>query len=394
MSFQYRFAPHMTKIHSDPILKLLPKLNERSLISFAPGAPAAETFPYQDIIDISNEILIKKPVEVMQYGISEGYPPARRAMASMIARYGLSPRDNEIVITTGGQQAIDLLCKLFIEPGDVALVEAPTYSAALQIVKGYRGQPIHVNSDGDGIIPEDLEKKINIFKPKIVYLNPTFKNPSGATMSLERRKAAAEITGRLGVLLIEDDPYRDLRYKGVHLPPIKSFDRTGNVVFITSASNIISPAMRVGAAYMPEDLAAVAAKAKHAADMHSPALPQAIVGEFIERGLLEPHVAKICGANMERLDLAMRAISDFFPAKVEVSEPAGGLYIWCVCAPGVNAAEITERALKEKVAIIAGEQYFCNGNGRNTFRLSFTGAAKADMARGVEILGRILQKYA
>ena len=393
MDFNPRLAPHMTRIPSNPIFSLLPKLNEPDFISFAAGAPDADTFPRDDLKKILDDLMTLNPNELLQYGSTEGYPQARRAMARLISRYGLSPAPEEIFITTGGQQSIDIICKLFIEPGDVVLVESPTYSATLQILKSYRAHAISLKADGDGYLPEDLENKIKLFKPKFVYLIPTFKNPSGTTIGLERRKAAAEITGRLGVALLEDDPYRDLRYSGKHLPTIKSFDKTGNIIFLTSTSKILCPGLRVGAAYMPKNFAAQMTVAKQAADMHSSTLPQAIVSEFIERGLLEPHIEKLCGLYGKKLNIMKTAITENFPASVKASDPKGGLFIWCTCPEGVNAATLLEQAVRRKVAYIPGEQFFSNGEGKNTFRMNFSNANLDDIAKGVAILGRVLREH-
>jgi len=390
MSFNPRLAPHMTKIPSNPIFHLLPILNEPGFISFAPGAPDADTFPVNDIKNITDEILEDKTDVILQYGSTEGYPPARRAMAKMISRYGLSPSPEEIIVTTGGQQSIDLLCRLLIEPGDVALVESPTYSATLQILKSHRALTIPLESDGDGYLPEDLEEKIKIFNPKLVYLIPTFKNPSGTTINMERRIAAAEITGRHGILLIEDDPYRDLRYSGDHLPAIKSFDHTGNVVFLTSTSKILCPGTRVAAAYIPDTLSQAMVVAKQIADMHSATLPQAIVSEFINRGLLDPHIKRLCGMYGKKLEAMRAAISAFFPDCIKITEPEGGLFIWCVCPEGADTNKLLEAAIKKRVAFIPGEQFFADGSGKNTFRMNFSNAKLGDIAKGIEILGQVL----
>ncbi|MCL2058908.1 MAG: PLP-dependent aminotransferase family protein [Oscillospiraceae bacterium] len=391
MGLNPRLAPHMAKMQSNMIFSLLPKLSELGFISFAPGAPDAAVFPFDDILGITRDLLGSDPGGLLQYGVTEGYPPARDAMAKLISGYGLAPKADEIIVTTGGQQAIELLCKMFIEPGDVALVESPTYSAALQILKSLRAQVIPIESDSQGIIPEDLEEKIKIFTPKIVYIVPTFKNPSGATISYERRSAVAEITGRLNVLLIEDDPYRDLRYEGDHLPTIKSFDRSGNIVFLTSTSKILCPGLRVAAAYLPEALIPYMTIAKQAADMHSATLPQAIAGEYIRRGLLGGHISKLCSVYKARRDLMLACISESFPKSIDVAAPMGGLFIWCVCPDGTNTTDLLEQALERKVAYIPGEQFFADGRGKNTFRLNFTSAAQGDISKGIEILGQVLR---
>lgn len=391
MVFEPRPAPHIANIPSNPIFHLLPKLSEPGFISLAAGAPAADLFPFDDIRKITGELLADNPELLLQYGSTEGYPPARRSMAKMISRYGLAPVDGEIVVTTGGQQAIDIICKIFIEPGDAVLVESPTYSATLQILKSHRARPVALEAGGDGLVPEDLEKKIEIYKPKLVYLIPTFKNPSGTTIGGEGRKAAAEITGRRGVLLIEDDPYRDLRYFGDHLPTIKSYDKTGNVAFLTSTSKILCPGLRVGAAYIPETVAPVMTVAKQAADMHSATLPQAIVSAFIDRGLLEPHIGRLRVAYREKLNVMREAISRCFPECVKVTEPLGGLFVWCTCPADTDAEKLLGRAMEKKVAFIPGAQFFADGGGKNTFRLNFSNAGIDEIVRGIEILGGVLK---
>ena len=391
MSFIPRFAPHMTKIPSNPIFHLMTKLSEPGFISFAPGAPDPNTFPYDDIAKITEDLLEANPRDILQYGATEGYPPARDAMVKMISRYDLSPKPGEILVTTGGQQAIDILSKIFIEPGDAVLVETPTYSAALQIFKSHRAQIIPLEYDENGFLPEDLEKKLKIFTPKIVYLIPTFKNPSGTTINAGRRAAAAELTGRSGVLLIEDDPYRDLRYSGERLPAIKSFDRTGNVVYITSTSKILCPGLRVGAAYIPDALASYMTIAKQAADMHSATLPQAIVAEFINRGLLDPHISSICGIYREKLGVMQSAIAEYFPDNVITTNPQGGLFIWCACPDHINTDDLLGQAIERKVAFIPGGSFYAGPGGNNTFRMNFSNASTDDIAKGVEILGKILR---
>ena len=392
MGANFRLAPHMAKIPSNPIFHLLPKLNEPGFISFAAGAPAAETFPSKEIGDILAGILAERPDEILQYGSTEGYPPARRAMAKLISRYGLSPKPEDIVITTGGQQAIDILTKLFVEPGDVVLVGAPTYSATLQILKSHRAVAISLESDENGFLPDDLEDKIKLFNPKFVYLIPTFKNPSGATISVDRRMAAAEITGRRGVPLIEDDPYRDLRYKGEHLPAIKSFDKSDNVIFLTSTSKILCPGLRVGAAYIPKALAPSLTVAKQAADMHSATIPQAIVSEYIERGLLDPHIESVCKNYGNKLEVMLKSAAEFFPDSIKTTRPQGGLFLWCACPDGTDAEELLKRSIEKKVAFIPGGQFFTDGGGQNTFRLNFSNSGVDDIIKGMEILGGILHE--
>lgn len=393
MSTAYRLAPHMTKIPSNPIFHLLPKLSVPGFISFAAGAPATDTFPKDDILRISKEILFENADEIMQYGATEGYWPAREAMSAMISRYGISPDPNQILMTTGGQQAINILCKILIEPGDVVLVESPTYSATLQILKSHRAQVVPVEADENGFIPEDLESKLKIFNPKFFYLIPTFKNPTGVTTNLERRIAAAKLTERYGALLIEDDPYRDLRYRGDHLPTVKSYDQSDHIIFLTSTSKILCPGLRVGAAYLPKALIPVMTIAKQAADMHSSILPQAIVSSYIQKGLLDPHIKRLRAVYSVKLDAMQNAIKEFFPESVKVTDPLGGLFIWCACPKKINAEKLLERAIEKNVAFIPGRLFHVDDGGQNTFRMNFSNATLEDIHSGIKILGQILHEY-
>jgi DNA-binding transcriptional MocR family regulator len=390
MSFEFKLSGHMAEIPSNPIFHLLPLLNEPGFVSFAAGVPSPETFPYQELARIAGELLTRDYKLLLQYGSTEGYPPARAALARHLGRYGLSAKPSEVIVTTGGQQGIDLLCKLFVQPGDAVLVESPTYSATLQILRSYRARCVPLRTDEDGAQPEDIEAKVKSEKPRLVYLNPTFQNPSGRTMGLARRKAAAEITGRLGVILVEDDPYRDLRYEGEHLPTIKSFDKEGNVVFLTSTSKILCPGLRVGAVHAREDLIPYLTVAKQAADMHSSTLPQAIVAEYLDRGLIGAHIDGLCAMYRERLRAMLARLDADFPKAVRHTSPQGGLFVWCELPQGFDATAALERAVERKVAYIPGDQFFAEPGARNYMRLNFSNEPVANIERGMGVLGGLL----
>ena len=393
MSFQFQYATHMEKIPSNPIFDLLPKLAEPGFISFAAGIPSADSYPYREILEITNELLMTKAKDLLQYGTTEGYTPLRKAMCGYISRQGLSPNPNEVIITSGGQQVIDIICKLFIEPGDVVLVEAPTYSATLQILKSYRAKPVSLLSDDEGILPEDLEAKINQYHPKFIYLIPTFQNPSGKTLTNKRREAVAEITGRLQVMLLEDDPYRDLRYKGTAIPTIKSYDRSGNILYMTSTSKVFCPGFRVGALYAPESLMPYLAVAKQTADMHSATLPQAIVCTYLEKGFLDAHIKTLREMYSSRLTAIQDAVQSFFPKSFSFTNPEGGLFIWCRCPEELNTQKLLPLAVDRKVAFIPGEQFFAEEDTFNTMRLNFSNASVESIYQGIEILGKLLHEY-
>jgi len=390
MSYQFKPSAHMAEIPSNPIFHLLPLLAEPGFISFAAGVPSPDSFPYEALAGIAGELLAGRPWELLQYGSTEGYAPARAALARHLGRYGLTASPDEIVVTNGGQQAIDLICKLFVKPGDAVLVESPTYSATLQILRTYDARPVPLETDDDGAVPEDLERKIKEHAPKFVYLNPSFQNPSGRTMTLERRKAAAEVTGRLGTMVLEDDPYRDLRYEGEHLPTIKSFDREGNVVFVTSTSKILCPGLRIGAVYAPEALVPHLTVAKQAADMHSATLPQAIIAAYLDKGLVGAHIDGLIRMYRSRLRAMLGALDAFFPKSVRRTAPQGGLFVWCECRPGFDATALLDEAVARKVAYIPGDQFFAAPGVRHCMRLNFSNEPEESIAKGIEVLGGLL----
>jgi 2-aminoadipate transaminase len=391
MSFHFRYAPHMEKIPSNPIFSLLPKLSEPGFVSFAAGVPSPDSFPYDDIAEIAGKLLADNPKALLQYGATEGYMPLRASLTRHLRRYGFSASVDEIVVTTGGQQAIDLLCKLFLEPGDAVLVETPTYSAALQAFKSYRAEIIPIRADENGILPEDLEKKIKRHKPRFAYIIPTFKNPSGQTLNAERRAAAAEITGRLDIMLIEDDPYRDLRYEGGHLPNIKGYDKVGNVVYVTSAAKYFCPGLRVGAIFASDGLTPHLTVAKQAADMHTPTLPQAIVGAYLDSGLLDAHLEKLRVMYKARLGAMLKAAESFFPKSVKYAAPQGGLFLWCVCPQGVDTKALLTAAVDKNVAFIPGDQFYADGSVQNAMRLNFSNEPEEVIYKGMETLGGLLR---
>lgn len=392
MSIQIPYASHMSKMPSNPIFDLLSKMSDPEMISFAAGMPSPCSFPYEDLARITTKVLSDNAPVLLQYGVAEGYGPLRESAAALIARTGIATSAKDIFLTTGGQQAIDLLCKLLIEPNDPVLVETPTYSATLQILKSYRARPIGVESDENGMLPDDLDKKLSQYRPKFVYIIPTFQNPTGRTLALERRKAIAQITARHGVLLLEDDPYRELRYFGEHLPPIKMFDEGDNILYLASTSKILCPGLRVGIIRVPTDLHRHLVVAKQAADMHSVTLSQAIVDAYLREGLLDEHLKIICPAYRDQLSAMLEEIERHFPAEITFTRPQGGLFICCELPKHVDTAKLLPISVERKVAFIPGDQFYAVDGVKNMMRLNFSNASVEKIRKGIKILGSLLKE--
>ena len=387
------YAGHMREIPSNPIFDLLPLLHAPGFISLAAGVPAPESFPISDLERIQSRLMKSLGEELMQYGSTEGFPPMRESTAVFLGRAGLGASPQEIFLTTGGQQAIDLICKLMIEPGDRVLVESPTYSATLQILGSHLAAPVGVATDDDGVLIPDLEEKIIQHSPKFVYLIPTYQNPTGRTMTPERRRAAAEVCAKYKVLLVEDDPYRDLSYFGAAPLPIKSYDLSGGVAYITSFSKILCPGLRVGAVFAQKDLIEHMCVAKQASDMQSSNLTQAVVDTFLRDGLIDGHVEKICGLYRERLDVMLEACETFLPDCVEYTRPRGGLFVFCTLPGGIDTEELLKDSVARGVAFTPGAQFYPRDSARkNMLRLNFSSSPPESIRAGMEKLGALIEE--
>lgn len=390
----YRFSDRMQNLKGNAIRMIFKLLAQPDMISFAGGMPAGQALPAAEIADIADELLHgKDALKILQYGGTEGYLPYLQSGLKYLARKGITDvtLDNVLAVS-GGQQGIDLTCKAFINKGDVVLVEDPTYLAVLHILKTYEGVPVGVKSNDDGIDPDDLEAKIIRYRPKFVYLVPNFSNPTGKTVPLENRKRIAEITAKHGVMLVEDDPYGELRWEGEQLPSIKSMDRTGNVIYLTSFSKVISPGMRVGLAVADPAVIAKLTIGKQATDVHTATLNQAIVSEYLDRGLLDPSLARNIPLYKQKKDAMIAAIRRYFPASVRYTDPQGGLFIWVELPEGVSAKDLFPKAVERKVAYVCGSDFYADGSGENTLRLNFSNATLEQIDTGIARLGELLRQ--
>ncbi len=387
----FRFADRMEGITGNAIREIFALLSRPEIISLAGGNPSPSAFPVEAVSQIAREVLADNGCAILQYGATEGYAPLRESACSFLADAGVAAAPDGLIIVSGGQQGIDLTCKALLNPGDVVLVENPTYLAALHIVKTYQGRAVAVRSDEDGIDLADLEAQIKRHNPKFLYLVPTFQNPTGRTLPLHKRRAVAELTARLGVVVVEDDPYRDLRYTGTALPAVKSFDTAGNVVYLCSFSKVISPGMRVACAVADPALLRKMVIGKQATDVHTNSLGQAVVDQFIRRGLLRPHIASILPGYKRQMD-AMMAGFAAFPDWVRHTSPEGGLFVWCEMPRSVDAEELFKQAVNRNVAFVPGTSFFADGDGRHTFRLNFSMNPPERIEKGMAILSGLLRE--
>ena len=374
-------------------------MNDPQLISFGGGAPARECLPVDIVREIVNDVMRmeKRGVEALQYGAVLGLPDLREVIVrDLLAPKGIEARSDNILVTNGGLEPMNLVCQLYVDPGDVILVESPTFVQSVEIFEMFQARCLPVRTDDDGMDPEDLEAKIREHRPKMVYVIPTFQNPSGRTLSLERRRRIAGLGSRYDVVILEDDPYRDIRYSGADLPPIRSFDRSGHTILANSFSKIFSPGSRLGYVLADDEVTARLFDAKTATNSHTSNLAQVVCAEFFKRGCFPDHHRRICDLYRVRRDAMIESIDRFFPAGTKRTFPDGGLFTWAELPGGLDTTALLAEAVgrpEVKVGYIAGEGFFVEGGGkgRDCLRLSFGNVTPEKIRAGIEKLGRLIR---
>ncbi len=314
-------------------------------------------------------------------------------MRQMFQNMGIDMEGQDVVILTGSSQGIELISKVMINKGDTILVESPTFLGALQTFHLYEANVESVAMEDDGIDVEMLEQQIQKYHPKFLYTIPTFQNPSGRTMSEEKRKKVVEICGKYGVLVLEDDPYADLRFEGEPLKPLKYYDKTSCVLKLFSFSKIISPGLRVGAAVGPKEVIGKMVLGKQGADVHTANLTQDMVAEYVKQGCLEEHIADICQMYRQQRDKMMECIAQYFPKEIKVVKPQGGLFIWAELPEHMNATELFHQAVENKVAYVPGTHFYDEGGHHNTLRLNFSMASMEEIDKGIYTLGNMFAQH-
>ena len=386
------FAVHMKGITGSAIRDIFKLLGKPGMISFAGGNPSMNALEPEIIRDLSAQAIDRYGASILQYGGTEGLPGLRAQTAAYLKETaGVRAGAENTLPVQGGSQAFDLLLKALIDPGDVILVESPTFLGAIQAMRTYNARLIPMPTDDQGIILEQAEALVKQHKPKMMYVIPTFQNPSGRTLPVERRKALAEMAGKYGFVIAEDDPYRDLRYAGAPLPSISSFDEEGWVVYMSSFSKYIAPGLRLGAAVVPD--AALLRKmviGKQSVDVHSPLLTQAIVELYLEKGLLPGHLERICGEYRVQLEAMLEGFK-YLPEGISHTVPEGGLFVWATLPEGMNAMDALARAIEKKVAFVPGTHFYPDGGHENTLRLNFSMQSVGNIEIGMRCLGQALR---
>jgi 2-aminoadipate transaminase len=400
--WDHRYAQRTQRMESSVIRELLKLTEKPDIISFGGGLPAPDVFPVEEFKQACDKVLTDFGPQALQYGTTEGYMPLREMIARHSARYGIDVTADNIMITSGSQQALDLIGKIFINRGDRILVESPTYMGAMQAWAGYGAEYVAVQSDENGMQTEALEEALRT-GPKFIYVLPNFQNPTGVTLSLSRREQLIDLADRYGVPIVEDDPYGQLRYEGDHLPSVvvldgkfrKNSDPTyrGNVIYLSTFSKILAPGLRLAWVIAPPEVIRKMVQAKQGADLHTATFNQIVAFELGHKGFLDQHIKVIRKVYGERRDVMLGALDSFFPPEVDWTHPDGGLFLWATLPEGLNTTEMLQAAIEEKVAFVPGAPFHPRGGGETTMRLNFSNAKPEMIMEGISRLGKVINKH-
>ena len=425
--WNHRCAQRMQSMKGSAIRELLKLTESPDIISFGGGMPAPEVFPIEAFRTAADRVLTKQGKMALQYSATEGYRPLREWIARKMAQYGIESAPENVLITSGSQQALDLLGKILINPGHLILTEKPTYLGALQAWRACQAEFTTVPIDEDGLQVDLLEEALTA-GPKFMYILPNFHNPGGVTLSLERRRKLIEFSDRYGIPIIEDDPYGELRYEGDHIPPLVVIDAErfkhphsrdvdevsyyaeaaptngngraymrGNVIYLSTFSKTLAPGLRLAWVVAPVEVVQRCTVAKQGMDLHTATLNQLIAHEILTGGeegddFLKGHVRLIREVYRERRDAMLDAMQRYFPQGVSWTRPTGGLFLWVTLPETIDATELLKKAVEHKVAYVPGDAFHPHGDGRNSLRLNFSFCNPEKINTGIKRLGGVIEE--
>ncbi|MCL2539537.1 MAG: PLP-dependent aminotransferase family protein [Oscillospiraceae bacterium] len=389
----YSFSDRIGGVKPSAIREILKLSSDPSVIAFSAGNPSADSFPKEEIEQFASEILGTTPVLALQYGLTEGYAPLREALKARCRQVYHSFDDgiDELIVTTGAQQVIDLLTKVICNEGDTVIAEGPSFVAALSSFKSYGAEVRQVAIDEDGMDLDELETAVKTARnPRFIYCIPNFQNPTGFTMPLEKRVGVLNIARKYNLLVLEDNAYGDIRFKGEHLPTIKSMDDEGRVVYAGSMSKLLAPGLRVGFVSAAPDLISKMVVAKQVGDVHTPVLNQMLCHSFLTRSDVPEHIKRINALCLRKSDLMLSELDAKVDGLFKYTRPQGGLFIWCTLPDGVDMMEFSGRAVRQRVAVVPGNAFYADDVARRqSFRLNFSSPSDENIIEGVGILAEV-----
>jgi 2-aminoadipate transaminase len=389
------FAGRTKVMRSSAMRDLMAITARPEVISLAGGLPDTSSFPPKTFAAQMTRIAQESAAEALQYGPTEGFRETVDCIVEVMGAEGMLPDPEDVIVTTGGQQAIDLLCKALLDPGDVVICEAPTYPGAIPVFCSYEAETIQIECDGDGMRIEELEATLERLdgegrRPKLIYSVPSFQNPAGVTMSLERRQRLVELARARELLVVEDNPYGLLRFGGDPLPPLYQLDGGDFVVYVGTFSKILSPGIRLGWAVAPPPVMEKVVLGKQASDLCTSTLTQYFVREYFAEGRWREYIESLVGIYRQRRDAMLEALRAHFPPQASWTEPQGGLFVWATLPPYIDTSDLLAKALRRDVAFVPGQAAYVDGRGRNSMRLNFSGSGEEEIREGIRRIGKTI----
>jgi 2-aminoadipate transaminase len=391
------FAERTRVMRSSAMRDLMAVTARPEVISLAGGLPDTSTFPPKSFAAQMTRIAQESAAEALQYGPTEGFEETKDCILQVMGAEGMLPESEDIIVTTGGQQAIDLVCKTLIDPGDVVICEAPTYPGAVPVFCSYQADVVQIECDAEGMRVEDLGETLARLssegrRPKFVYSVPSFQNPAGVTMSFARRLRLVELARQHELLVVEDNPYGLLRYSGEPLPPLYQLDGGDFVIYIGTFSKILSPGIRLGWAVAPPPVMEKIVLGKQASDLCTSTLTQYFVREYFAEGRWREYIESLVGIYRDRRDTMLESLAEHFPAQATWTEPEGGLFIWATLPEYIDTSDLLAKALREDVAFVPGQAAYVDGRGRNSMRLNFSGVDAGEIREGIRRIGKVISE--
>ncbi len=392
------FAERTRVMRSSAMRDLMAVTARPEVISLAGGLPDTSTFPPQSFAAQMTRIAQESAAEALQYGPTEGFEETKDCILQVMGAEGMMPDHEDLIVTTGAQQAIDLICKTLLDPGDVVICEAPTYPGAVPVFCSYQADVVQIECDAEGMRVEELEGVLEQLtregrRAKFVYSVPSFQNPAGATMSFERRRMLVELARRHEILVVEDNPYGLLRFGGEPLPPLYQLDGGDFVIYLGTFSKILSPGIRLGWMVAPPPVMEKVVLGKQAADLCTSTLTQYFVREYFAEGRWREYIADLVEIYRERRDVMVESLRKYFPAQATWTEPEGGLFIWATLPEYIDTSDLLAKALRDDVAFVPGQAaYVEEGRGRNSMRLNFSGVTEDEIREGIRRIGKVIEE--
>ncbi|WP_312419746.1 aminotransferase-like domain-containing protein [Anaerospora hongkongensis] len=387
------FARRVEQMKASEIREILKVTERPDVISFAGGLPAPELFPVEEMKAVCTAVLSDDGRAALQYSTTEGYQPLREQITARMAEAGVAASCTDVLIVSGSQQGLDLTGKVFLDEGDIVICESPTYLAAINAFKTYSPQFVEVAMDEQGMSMSALEETLQRYpQAKLIYTIPDFQNPTGRTMSIDRRKRLVELANQYDVMVMEDNPYGELRFAGERVPPVKAFDTEGRVIYQSTFSKVLTPGIRVGWLCAAPEVLQKYVIFKQSTDLHTNTMAQRQVSKFMEMFDLKEHIEKIRKVYKTRRNLMLEAIKSEFPAGVTYTQPDGGLFLWVELPKELNARDLLIKCLEKQVAFVPGGAFFPNGGNENTLRLNFSNMSEERIVEGIARIGKLIKE--